>query len=220
MFTGLVQDVGTIVRADSRGGNVRLVIEPDELDPATFERGESIASNGVCLTVVALGKKHYEVDVGLETLQVTTAATWKVGDRVNLERSLALGDRLGGHLVQGHVDGQGKVLEAKKEAGVLHLDIAMPEALAPLICEKGSIAVDGVSLTVNVATKEHFRVTLIPETVERTTLGARKKGDAVNLEADIIARQIARMLAFGVGVGEQKGGLDLAFLAEHGYGGG
>ncbi len=214
MFTGLIEDVGKITRLQSRGGNVRVGVKPRSMDAATFEHGESIATAGVCLTVVKSGPEGYEADLGLETLQRTTAAEWKVGGEVNLERSLALGDRLGGHLVLGHVDGTGRVRDRRNEAGVLHLDIEMPEAIAPLVCEKGSIAVDGVSLTVNVASREHFRVTLIPETLERTTLGGLQRGQSVNLEADILARQIARMLSFGK---EGGGGLDLSFLAQHGY---
>ncbi len=214
MFTGLVQDIGTLVRVTPRGGVTRIAIEPGRIDPTALALGESVAAAGVCLTVVAVTERSYEADLGAETLARTTASSWRVGRRLNLERALALGDRLGGHLVLGHVDGVGTVRERRAEGGVLHLRVEMPESIAPLVCEKGSIAVDGVSLTVNAVDRTTFSVTLIPETLERTTLGTLGVGDAVNLEADILARQIARLVGFGA----TTGGLDLTFLARHGYG--
>lgn len=218
MFTGLIQDMGTLKEARRSGGPVRLVIEPDSMSLADVELGESIATSGICLTVVERGARTFSVDVGQETLNVATAASWGPGRRVNLERSLRLNDLLGGHLVMGHVDGIGEVRARREEAGVVHFDISLPEEMAPLVTQKGSIAVDGVSLTVNDVTQDAFRITLIPETLRRTTLGLLHVGDRVNLEADILARHLARLLAFGA-VDAQAGRpkLDLAFLSKHGY---
>jgi riboflavin synthase len=217
MFTGLIQDMGNITAAETRGGPMRLTVEPLTLRTGDLVHGESIAVSGPCLTVVETTARTVSFDVGAETLARTTAGAWRPGRRVNLERALALGDRLGGHLVAGHVDGVGEVRERREADGVLHLGIGLPEAIAPLVCEKGSISVDGVSLTVNAATRDAFRVTLIPETLARTTLAALQVGDPVNLEADILARHLARMLAFAGAGKEGKSALDLEFLARHGY---
>ncbi|RMG16394.1 MAG: riboflavin synthase [Deltaproteobacteria bacterium] len=216
MFTGLVEDMGTVEAVEGRGP-LRLTIACDRIRPESLALGESIASAGVCLTVVSTTPGGYVCEAGQETLERTTVGRWKVGTRVNLERALRVGDRLGGHIVLGHVDGVGTVRGRREAQGVLHLEVEMPDAIAPLVCEKGSIAVDGVSLTVNAATRTSFRVTLIPETRRRTTLDALAPGDPVNLEADILARHLARMLAFGL---TDEGGaprLDLDFLAQHGY---
>lgn len=201
VFTGLVQDMGTITAHEDVGGPIRLTVAPDEMDCQGLELGESIAHAGICLTVVSHERDTFDVELAAETLALTTAGGWGVGHRVNLERSLHLGDRLGGHLMMGHVDGVGEVRERREADGVLHLQVSLPDDVAPLVCRKGSVAVDGVSLTVNEATRDTFRVTLIPETLKRTTLSALQSGSRVNLEADLIARQLARLVAFGVGVG-------------------
>ena len=221
MFTGLIQELGTLLEVRPEGGPLRLTVATPGWKPDDLALGESIANNGVCLTVVARHPRGFVAEAGQETLERTTVGTWEVGRKLNLERALRLEDRLGGHLVLGHVDATAEVVTRREEQGVLHLEVALLETLAPLVCEKGSVAIDGVSLTVNEASRTRFRVTLIPETVRRTTLGALKPGDRVNLEADVLARHVARLLAFGGGRGEsesdQENQVDLAFLARHGY---
>ncbi len=221
MFTGLIQDVGTIISSARRGGPMRLSVRPDSLRAEELEIGESVAVSGPCLTVVGTSDGLVSFDVGAESLERTTVSRWKPGGRVNLERAMRLGDRLGGHLVLGHVDDVGKIRDRRKESGVLHLVVELPERLAPLVCEKGSISLDGVSLTVNEAGRDYFRVTLVPETIARTTLVGLRQGDLVNLEADILARHLARMLLVHWGWGESerfsKSPLDLEFLARSGY---
>jgi len=220
VFTGLIAFEGRIARMDGKGP-VRLAVEAPELAAGGLVLGESIATSGVCLTVVEATASGFVAEAGAETLARTTVGEWRPGRRVNLERALRLEDRLGGHLVLGHVDGVGRVRGRKGHDGVLELEISLPESIAPLVCEKGSIAVDGVSLTVNAVPEGAFSVTLVPETRKRTTLEQLATGDSVNLEADILARHIARLLGFmgadraAAGAGEKH--LDLAFLARHGY---
>ncbi len=216
MFTGLIQDMGTITAASRDGGPMRLTVAPDSISPSDLEHGESIAVSGPCLSVTSTSGETVSFDVGVESLQCSTAGQWRAGRRVHLERALRLGDRLGGHLVLGHVDGVGRVVHRVEEKGLIRLTVSLSKKIAPLVCEKGSIAVDGVSLTVNEVGREDFSVALIPETLERTTLGRLVRGDYVNLEADILARHLARMLAFHRGEDEESS-LDLEFLARCGY---
>lgn len=217
MFTGLIQDLGTVTSVGRGAGPMRLAVRPDSMRVEDLEPGESIAVSGPCLTVVDVSGGVVSFDVGAESLARTTVTSWRSGRRVNLERALRLGDRLGGHLVLGHVDDLGEVRERTVESGVLQLVITLSEEIAPLVCEKGSIAVDGVSLTVNDVWDDGFRITLIPETLERTTLGSLERGDSVNLEADILARHIARLLARAGQGGADEPSLDLEFLARSGY---
>lgn len=220
MFTGLIAFEGRIAATGGKGP-VRLTVEAPELAREGLTLGESIATSGVCLTVVEATADGFVAEAGAETLVRTTAGQWRPGRRVNLERALRLEDRLGGHLVLGHVDGVGRVRSRSDHDGVLELEISLPDAIAPLVCEKGSIAVDGVSLTVNAVPDGAFRVTLVPETRRRTTLEQLATGDSVNLEADILARHIARLVGFlgqgGAAAGAGEKHLDLAFLARHGY---
>ncbi len=217
MFTGLIQDLGIVTSSVERGGPIRLSIRPDSMDVGALEHGESIAVSGPCLTVVGVAGGAVSFDVGLETVERTTVSSWRPGRRVNLERALRLGDRLGGHLVLGHVDDVGKVLERQSRNGVLNLVISLPSRLCALVCEKGSIAVEGVSLTVNEIQQDSFRVTLVPETLDRTTLGSLDRGDEVNLEADIIARHLARLVGRLQPDSTTSSALDLEFLARSGY---
>jgi riboflavin synthase len=156
--------------------------------------GESIAVDGACLTVARLAPGGFEADLSAETLDRTTAGTWRRGRKVNLERALGAGDRFGGHLVQGHVDGVGKILSFKEGAGQWTLRVEAPASLRPLIAEKGSIAVDGVSLTVSALGRSWFEAAIIPHTLRETNLARRRAGDPVNLEADLLARYLARLL--------------------------
>jgi riboflavin synthase len=215
MFTGIVTDMGTVERVLPRQGGVRLVLRPGSTPVDELVPGESIACSGTCLTVVERGAGLVSFDAVPETLARTTLGGWRTGTRVNLERSLALGDRLGGHLVQGHVDGVGEVLARTPEGQGVRLGISLPPAIAPLVAEKGSIAVDGVSLTVARAGRDRFEVALIPETLARTSLGEAGPGTRVNLEADVVARHVARLHEFA-----GPGGFDAESLRRWGYGGG
>jgi riboflavin synthase len=213
MFTGLVSDVGAVERIVPRQGGARLTLRPRAMAVDALVLGESVACSGVCLTVVERGGGLVSFDAVPETLARTTIGGWRPGALVNLERALALGDRLGGHLVQGHVDAVGEVVSRAAEGQGARLAIALPPAIAPLVAEKGSIAVDGVSLTVATAARDRFEVALIPETLARTTFGEARPGTKVNLEADVIARHVARLREFaGPGVSGDD-------LARWGYGG-
>jgi riboflavin synthase len=215
MFTGLVSDVGVVERISPRQGGARLTLRPKVLPADALALGESVACCGVCLTVVERGGGLVSFDAVPETLARTTIGGWRPGSAVNLERALSPSDRLGGHLVQGHVDAVGEIVRRTPEGQGARLRISLPAAIAPLVAEKGSIAVDGVSLTVAAVSRDAFEVALIPETLARTTLGAAEPGTKVNLEADVIARHVARLREFdggapGIGEGD---------LASWGYGG-
>jgi riboflavin synthase len=214
MFTGLVSDMGGVERILPRQGGARLALRPRQLPVDELVLGESIACSGICLTVVERGGGVVSFDAVPETLSRTTLGTWRPGTLVNLERALALGERLGGHLVQGHVDAVGEVLARAAEGQGARLTVSLPPSIAPLVAEKGSIAVDGVSLTVASAARDRFEIALIPETLARTTLGAAAPGTKVNLEADVVARHVARLheLSAGPGVTGEA-------LARWGYGG-
>ena len=196
MFTGLISDIGVVERITPRTGGVRLVIRPGTLPVDELALGESVAASGACLTVVERGGGLVAFDAVPETLARTIIGRWRPGARVNLERALRLSDRLGGHLVAGHVDAVGEVLARVAEGQGARLTISLPPALAPLVAEKGSVAIDGVSLTVASAGRDRFEVALIPETLSRTTLGDAAPGRHVNLEADLVARHVARLREF------------------------
>ena len=196
MFTGLVSDVGEVLSVEERGGLKRLRVAC-AYDPATIQLGASIAHNGVCMTVVDFGPRGqgawYDIDAAAETLAVTTAGQWRVGTKLNLERALKIGDELGGHLVSGHVDGVAKLRARKDFDGMAHFDIEAPHALAKFIAEKGSVALDGASLTINKVDGDAFTILLIPHTLAVTIWGARKAGDDINIEVDVMARYAARL---------------------------
>jgi riboflavin synthase len=213
MFTGLVSDMGAVERLVPRQGGARLTLRPRAMDTSALALGESVACSGVCLTVVERGGGLVSFDAVPETLSRTTVGAWRPGSLVNLERAVAVGDRLGGHIVQGHVDAVGEVLARVAEGQGARLAISLPAAIAPLVAEKGSIAVDGVSLTVATAGRDRFEIALIPETLARTTLGDARPGTKVNLEVDVVARHVARLREFsGPGVSGDH-------LAQWGYGG-
>jgi riboflavin synthase len=193
MFTGIITEIGRIAAvAEGQGGRELTVVAGDAPPPAL---GASVAHSGVCLTVTARHPEGWAVFVSDETLARTTIGGWREGTRVNLERSLRLGDELGGHLVFGHVDVVGEVGALERQGESWRIVFAVPPTLAPLLAVKGSVAVDGISLTVNEADSERFAVTIIPHTWAHTTLSDRRPGDAVNLEADMLARYVARQLA-------------------------
>jgi riboflavin synthase len=194
MFTGIIEGLGRLAALDKRGGDARLVIEVGNLAFDDVRLGESIAVNGVCLTVVAFDVRHFEADASNETLSLTTLGALVPGAVVNLERAMRPTDRLGGHLVSGHVDGVGKVLDITPDARAQRWRFAAPHALLRYIAKKGSICVDGVSLTVNEVDDEGFEVALIPHTVSHTAFAQNTVGDAVNLEIDVLARYVERLL--------------------------
>ena len=194
MFTGLVEDMGTVARADRRSDALVLAIRPARIPVAELPVGESICHDGACLTVTDLGRDTFSVLAGAETLNRTTLGALRVGKRVTLERSLRMGDRLGGHWVTGHIDGTGE-LAARRDGGAnLVLVVRAPAALLRHIVEKGSIAIAGVSLTVNAVDAETFSVAIIPHTRDMTTLGDLAVGDRVNLETDILAKHLEKLV--------------------------
>lgn len=197
MFSGIVTSVGSVFGNSRKNDTRRLAVSCD-IDPDDLAIGTSIACAGICLTVVsrdrtARGDTVFEVDAGPETLSVTTASTWRVGTRINLERSLRLGDELAGHLVSGHVDGIATILEREDLGETTRFRFEAPDRLARLIAGKGSVALDGTSLTVNGVDGSRFDCLLIPHTLQVTTWDERKAGDRINLEVDLIARYVARL---------------------------
>ena len=212
MFTGIVQTTGIVEVMDPRGGDVRLGIHCPSLDPAELAVGDSIAVNGVCLTAVEIGPAGFSADVSRETLDHTTLGSKKPGSRVNLERALTLSTPLGGHLVTGHVDGVGEILGRVEEARSVRFDIRVPKNLAHYVARKGSVCLDGVSLTVNRITDVDFDVNIVPHTFEVTTLDEWQPGAQVNIEVDIVARYLERLLGE-----ERPGDLSLEKLKEAGF---
>lgn len=221
MFTGIIEAVGSVRRIEPRGGDLRLTVAVGKLDMGDVKLGDSIATNGVCLTVVEQGADWYVADVSRETVQRSTLADFKVGRRVNLEKALTPTTRLGGHLVSGHVDGIGEVISVQPDARSIRYRIKAPDSLARYIAEKGSITTDGVSLTVNAIDGAVFDLNIVPHTVQETNIGDWQPGFRLNLEVDVLARYLERLMLGeraaqpGPGTG---GGMTLAFLQEHGYG--
>lgn len=197
MFTGLIQGVGLLASRETRGGDARLRIDAGSLAFDDIRPGESIAVNGVCLTVVAFDDAGFEADASSETLALTTLGALPVGRPVNLERALRAGDRLGGHLVSGHVDGVGAVASVTDDARAQRWRFTAPRALMRYIASKGSICVDGTSLTVNAVDPDGFEVALVPHTVAHTAFATTRPGDPVNLEVDQVARYVERLLQEG-----------------------
>jgi len=195
MFTGIVTALGTVraVRPLGDGQDMRLTIAVPWQETASIPVGASIACSGCCLTATELGPDWFAADASAETLACTTLGRWRVGTRINLERSLRLGDELGGHIVSGHVDGIGEALSATAEHGSTRWVFRVPHGLARFVAVKGSVAVDGVSLTVNAVDGDTFGVNVIPHTAEVTTFGSLTPGDAVNIEIDMLARYVARL---------------------------
>ena len=204
MFTGIVESTGIVRALTARDGDAKLVVEAGAfLDGARI--GDSIAVSGVCVTITRTGGPLFEADLGAETLRRTTLGQLRAGASVNLERPLAVGDRLGGHIVQGHVDGVGRVAERRREGEGWWVEITLPPGLARYVVEKGSIAVDGVSLTVASIAADRFAVSLIPHTCAATTLGGLRDGALVNLEVDVIAKHVERLAAPHLAAGRAEG---------------
>ncbi|HVO65574.1 MAG TPA: riboflavin synthase [Syntrophales bacterium] len=211
MFTGIIESMGAVKRLTKKGEDALLVIETSmNLDDTNI--GDSISINGACLTVTHKTGKEFSADVSAETLARTNLKLLKPGDAVNLEKSLRMNSFLGGHLVLGHVDGVGKIQEKINKAGSIQFGVEIDSELSRYIVEKGSVAVDGISLTVNRCEKNRFYVNIIPHTARNTTLGFKKVGDPVNIETDIIGKYVEKFLNPGTGKG-----IDMKFLAEHGF---
>ncbi len=220
MFTGIIEGLGTISAVQSVGAGRRLTVTTDFSLSGT-KIGDSIAVNGACLTAVAAEDRRFQADVSPETWTVTAFAAARIGDRVNIERALRLSDRLDGHLVSGHVDGVGKIASRRKTGNAIIYGFRAPDELLRSMIRKGSVAVDGVSLTVNAVTRDGFEVSVIPHTAERTAFGARKIGDPVNIETDMIGKYVEKFLAGAAGKQEDsrpdRGGIDMGFLEKTGF---
>ena len=212
MFTGIIQAMGSVKRLTGRGADALLDIEGLRLDEAKI--GDSIAVNGACLTITAKTDKGFTADVSAETLAKTNLKALKTGDRVNLELALRVNDFLGGHIVLGHVDTVGAIASKTAKSNSIIFGIDVDEAYMRYIVAKGSVAVDGISLTVNECEKKRFYVNMIPTTAKSTTLGFKKIADAVNIETDILGKYVEKLLAAGRG---GAGGIDMDFLARYGY---
>ncbi len=209
MFTGIIQDMGSVRKLVRKGEDARIEVET-QLALDDVKIGDSISVSGACLTVTSLGKKSFTFDVSAESLSKTTLGSLKAGDGVNLEKALRMSDFLGGHLVMGHVDCVGRIVEKTARAGSIVLGITLEAGLAKYVVAKGSIAVEGISLTVNSCEASRFYVNIIPHTAEKTTLVGKKAGDAVNIETDILGKYVEKLLHAGKGV-------DMDFLREHGF---
>jgi len=195
MFTGIIEELGEITAWEPRGDAGRVTVR-GPLAVSDASTGDSISVSGVCLTVVEQGADWFTADVMGQTLSMSAPAQWARGVSVNLERAASVGDRLGGHIVQGHIDGTSQLVEVRDEGTWRVLRFSLSADAAPLVVDKGSIAIDGISLTVSAAGDDWFEVSLIPETLERTTLGHRTVGELVNIETDILARHVARLARF------------------------
>lgn len=215
MFTGIIESIGTVAATEHQGGDLRLTVRTGKLSMDAVAIGDSIATSGVCLTVIEMGDDHYVADVSGETLALTTVGDWHPGDAVNLERALTPTTRLGGHLVSGHVDGLGEVVERRPDARSVRFTIRAPDAIARYIAAKGSVCVDGVSLTVNSVDGNRFTLNIVPHTLQETTLSGYTVGHKVNLEVDIIARHLERLLSFRGADDDTPISKD--FLAQHGF---
>jgi riboflavin synthase len=215
MFTGLIEDLGTVRELRRSGASARLAVAT-AIPAADLVLGESIAVNGVCLTVVTIGSDFFVADVSPETLDCSTLGQLTADRRVNLERALRLSDRLGGHLVSGHIDGIGEVAGRVRDGNAERFTIRAATSLTRYVVDKGSIAVDGISLTVNQVQGDRFELAVIPHTLEVTTLGGRRVGSAVNLEVDLIGKYVERLLGLRQESGNERG-LGLETLAKHGF---
>ena len=217
MFTGIIQAIGTIAALEPKGQDVRVRIQTGKLDLADVQLGDSVAVNGVCLTAVDLPGDGFWADVSGETLSRTTFADLQKGSRANLEKALTPTTRLGGHLVSGHVDGIGEIISRSSDGRSERFVVRAPHTLARYIAEKGSICVDGISLTVNGVNGAEFELNIVPHTLLETTMSEFKPGTRVNLEVDIIARYLERLLLGDKAADKQSGGISLEKLQEYGF---
>ena len=219
MFTGIIQSIGTVADLQPKGGDIALVVNTGKLDMSDVELGDSIAVNGVCLTAVALTASSFTADVSRETLSLTSLGNLSKGSAVNLEKALTLQTRLGGHLVSGHVDGLGEVESRRNDGRSEWFRIKAPDELAKYIAAKGSITIDGVSLTVNRVDGVYFEINIVPHTLQETIIGGYQSGTRINLEVDIIARYLERLIQGGA-MNELTNSSNIteSYLAENGFG--
>jgi len=217
MFTGIIEGLGTITELRQSGQGKRLALEADFVLDHT-KIGDSISVSGACLTVVAIEGKCFKVDVSPETLARTTFGRSKIGDRVNLERALRLSGRIDGHLVSGHIDGMGTIKHKKNTGNAVIVTIGVPESLSRYMIKKGSVAVDGISLTINNCGRDSFDVSIIPHTAKLTTIGFNKVGDLVNIETDMIGKYVERFVTERQYNDKETGkSVDMEFLAKTGF---
>ncbi|HEX5794118.1 MAG TPA: riboflavin synthase [Rheinheimera sp.] len=215
MFTGIIEATGKLSAITQRGADLTVTIASDKLDFSDVKPGDSIASNGVCLTVTRLGKRSFDADVSTETLAHTLFGQYQPGQLINLEKALLPATRMGGHIVSGHVDGVSQVSKIETSGRAWHIWLTMPKKLAHYIAAKGSVTVDGISLTVNELGRDAFRLTIVPHTAEHTTIGQLQVGTQVHLEVDLIARYLERLLSKdNTGV---SGGVSLSLLTQRGF---
>jgi riboflavin synthase len=216
LFTGLIQDIGIVQTVERSKGGMRLTIAT-RLDLSRIRVGDSVAVDGACLTVIKKAEESFAVEVSAETLQRTTLGRMQSGQAVNLEESLRLSDPLGGHLVSGHVDGTGQILRILAEGNASRYHFGFPEPMGRYLIEKGSVAVDGISLTIAALDDRGFHAVVLPYTARSTTLGRKKVGDSVNLENDLIAKYVEKFVRLPEDFPKAKKSIDATFLAEHGF---
>ncbi|CAH0526691.1 riboflavin synthase [Vibrio hippocampi] len=218
MFTGIIEAVGTLKAIIPTGDDISIQVEAGKLDMSDVNLGDSIATNGVCLTVTSFTDTTYTADLSVETLNKTGFAQYKVGDKVNLEKAMLPTTRFGGHIVSGHVDGVGEIIERQHLGRAIEFWVQMPEEISKYVAEKGSITVDGISLTINALRKNAFKLTIVPHTTEETTIDQFQVGRKVNLEVDVLARYMERLLqsqAESSQTAESR--LTMEFLQQNGF---
>jgi len=217
MFTGIIQSVGQIQTIEKKQNDCRLTIQTGKLDMSKTQLGDSIAVNGVCLTAIKLSENSFAADVSNESLSLTTLGELKPGDAINLEKALTLSTPLGGHLVSGHVDGVGSVSKRWSDGRSERFEIEAPAQLAKYIAQKGSVCIDGTSLTVNAVNGARFELNIVPHTLKETIMGSYQAGKKVNLEVDLIARYLERLMLGDAAAEENNAGITQEFLARHGF---
>ena len=217
MFTGIVEAVGTLTAITPKGEDITISVNAGKLDMSDVKLGDSIATNGVCLTVVAFDSHSYIADLSLETLKKSGFADYKVGDKVNLEKAMLPTTRFGGHIVSGHVDGVGEIVERNQVGRAIEFWVAMPAELSKYVAEKGSMTVDGISLTVNDLRKNAFKLTIVPHTTQETTIDHFQVGRKVNLEVDVLARYLERLLHGGREEQPAESRITMEFLQQNGF---
>lgn len=217
MFTGIVEAVGTLSAMTPKGGDMSITVTCHDLDMSDVKLGDSIATNGICLTVVAMTDNSYSADLSLETLDKSAFAGYQIGDKLNLEKAMLPSTRFGGHIVSGHVDGVGEIIERHSVGRAIEYWVACPAAISKYIAEKGSITVDGISLTVNALRDDAFKLTIVPHTSGQTTIDDFSVGKQVNLEVDVLARYMERLLHSQTQASSPTSRLTMDFLQQNGF---